>query len=171
MHDIGNASCGYVISSVSFAKPFGGNSREGGGEREDRGKIYRIYYSGKTQGRKELLYGAATISREWIFPIRLLLCPSLLLSLPLPAFSVAGKWHYRYSICFFAHTHTHILITPRTGNAARYFVARKLWIQTRIDRNASLESADVSFIIPSPLKLRRRHRRDSHCSFIASIVL
>lgn len=42
--------------------------------------IYRIYHSGKTQGRKRMFYSAATaISREWIFPIRLPLFSSLLL--------------------------------------------------------------------------------------------
>jgi len=60
-----------------------------------------------------------------------------------------GKWHYCYSICFFAHT----LITLRTGNAARYFLSAGVMNtddDDNDDRDACFESANVSFIIRSP---------------------
>lgn len=143
MHLADMSLVAYPSQNPSEATLAGRGGGEGG---EDRGKIYRIYYSGKTQGRKDLLYSEATISREWIFPMRLPLSSSLLLFLPASPSPENGITIIRFVS---SHIHTYTLITPRTGNAARYFVTRTLWIQTRTDRNACLESADVSFIIPS----------------------
>lgn len=105
-----------------------------------------IIQAGRRGEKRAVVYSAATVSREWIFPIRLPLYSSPLLSFPASSSPENGITVIRFVS---SHIHTYTLITPRTGNAARYFAARALWMQTRIDRNAGLESADVSFIILS----------------------
>lgn len=120
--DIGNASCGCVISDVFYAgNNFRRRGEEGGGKRIVKRYIEFIIQAKDARGERVLLHGAATaISREWIFPVRL---PPPFLSL-LP---VVGKW--LYSICSFAYIH--LDNSPdRKYVAARYFCMSVTWIQT-----------------------------------------
>lgn len=115
--------------------------RLSGGYRE---KTYRIYHLDKTRGKQVGFQQTRSHQpfRGSEFSYTHGPC------LPSPPHD-DGKWHYGYSICFFAHT----LITPRTGNAARYFVSAGVMNtddDDDDDRDACLESANVSFIIRSP---------------------
>lgn len=146
--DIGNASCGYVISSVSFAESFRGNSVEGG---EDRGIYIEFIIQARRKGGKGCSIAQLLPFRESEFFLYVCLF-FLLFSFSLSSSFVAGKWHYRYSICFFTHT----LITLRTRNAARYFVSASA-MNTDKDRSKCVPRIGQYLIYYSfALKLHRK---------------
>lgn len=156
----------YPSQNLSEATLAGGG---GGGEERFAERCIEFIIQTRRKGGKSCCIAQLPFRESEFF---LYVCLSFPFSSPFPpppSFSVAGKWHYLYSICFFTHTYTHLDNSPNRKRGEIFRSANAM--NTDKDRSKCVSRIGSMSRL---LFLRRENyagdidRRDSHCSFIAS---